>query len=37
VYNPAFDVTPHKLITAIITDRGVVRPAYGKNIRKLCV
>ena len=28
VYNPAFDVTPADLITAIITDRGVVRPPY---------
>ena len=26
VYNPAFDVTPAELITAIITDRGVIRP-----------
>lgn len=25
VYNPAFDVTPHELITAIITDKGIVR------------
>ena len=24
-HNPAFDVTPHELITAIITDRGVLR------------
>jgi len=28
VYNPAFDVTPHDLITAIITDRGVVYPPF---------
>lgn len=27
VYNPAFDVTPHDLINAIVTDRGVVEPA----------
>ncbi len=26
-YNPAFDVTPHDLISAIVTDRGVVEPA----------
>ncbi|MCX5710695.1 MAG: S-methyl-5-thioribose-1-phosphate isomerase [Candidatus Omnitrophica bacterium] len=37
VYNPAFDVTPHELIAAIITDRGVVCPPYKENIRKLCV
>ncbi|MDD4899697.1 MAG: S-methyl-5-thioribose-1-phosphate isomerase [Candidatus Omnitrophica bacterium] len=35
VYNPAFDVTPHELITAIITDQGVVEPPYSKNIRKI--
>jgi len=35
VFNPAFDVTPHSLITAIITDRGVIRPPYRKNIRKI--
>ena len=28
VYNPAFDVTPAALISAIITDRGVFRPPY---------
>ncbi|MEP7002449.1 MAG: S-methyl-5-thioribose-1-phosphate isomerase [bacterium] len=29
VYNPAFDVTPAALITAIITDRGIVRAPYA--------
>jgi len=28
VYNPAFDVTPARLISAIITERGVFRPPY---------
>jgi methylthioribose-1-phosphate isomerase len=28
VYNPAFDVTPAPLISAIVTDRGVHRPPY---------
>jgi methylthioribose-1-phosphate isomerase len=28
VYNPAFDVVPHAYVSAIITDRGVVRPPY---------
>ncbi len=32
VFNPAFDVTPHDLVTAIITDRGVV-PATAEGIR----
>ena len=31
-YNPAFDVTDHSLITAIITDRGILRPPYDKAI-----
>jgi methylthioribose-1-phosphate isomerase len=35
VYNPAFDVTPAMLITAIITDKGVIRPPFRKNILKL--
>jgi len=29
VWNPSFDVTPAELITAIITERGVLRPPYG--------
>ncbi|MFH0855533.1 MAG: S-methyl-5-thioribose-1-phosphate isomerase [Candidatus Omnitrophota bacterium] len=33
VFNPAFDVTPHDLISAIITDRGVIKPPYMKNIK----
>jgi len=35
VFNPAFDVTPHHLITAIITDKGIIRPPYGKNIARI--
>jgi methylthioribose-1-phosphate isomerase len=31
--HPAFDVTPHDLITAIITERGVVYPPYETNLR----
>ena len=33
--NPAFDVTPSELITAIVTDLGVLRPPYGAAIREL--
>jgi methylthioribose-1-phosphate isomerase len=32
--HPAFDTTPHELITAIITERGVIYPPYAENIRK---
>ncbi len=35
VANPAFDVTPHDLIAAIITDRGVARAPYTKSLAKL--
>jgi methylthioribose-1-phosphate isomerase len=35
VSNPAFDVTPNELITAIITDRGVARAPYFKSLSKL--
>ena len=35
VGNPAFDVTPAKYITAIITERGIVRPPYKENLRAL--
>ena len=31
IFNPAFDVTPAELISAIITERGVVRPPYRFN------
>jgi methylthioribose-1-phosphate isomerase len=30
--NPAFDITPNRYITAIITDKGVIRPPYTKSI-----
>lgn len=34
VYNPAFDVTPARFITAIITERGIIRPPY-RNLKKI--
>jgi methylthioribose-1-phosphate isomerase len=35
VRHPAFDVTPARLITAIITDRGVLRAPYDESIREV--
>jgi len=35
VHNPAFDVTPNQLITAIITDKGVARPPYEESLKEL--
>jgi len=32
-FNPAFDVTPHRYISAIITERGIIREPYGEGIR----
>jgi methylthioribose-1-phosphate isomerase len=32
-FNPAFDVTSQDLISAIITEKGVIRPPYERNIR----
>ena len=30
--NPAFDITPHKYITAIITERGIIKEPYGEGL-----
>lgn len=35
VFNPAFDVTPHHLITAIITEKSVITPEFEPGIKKL--
>ncbi|HNS52591.1 MAG TPA: S-methyl-5-thioribose-1-phosphate isomerase [Anaerolineae bacterium] len=35
VYNPAFDVTPHRYITGIITENGIAYPPFGKSLRSL--
>lgn len=34
-FNPSFDVTDHELVTAIVTDRGIVYPPFEENLRKL--
>lgn len=34
-YNPAFDVTDHELITAIITDRGIIKPPFKENLERI--
>jgi methylthioribose-1-phosphate isomerase len=34
--NPAFDVTPHRYLTAIITEKGIIRGNYGKGIKGIC-
>jgi methylthioribose-1-phosphate isomerase len=34
VYNPAFDVTPHRYLTAIITEEGVCYPPFTESLRQ---
>ena len=34
VLNPAFDVTPHRYISAIVTERGVARPPFEESLRR---
>jgi len=34
-FNPAFDVTPHRYLTAIITERGLVREPFGPGLSQI--
>jgi len=33
IRNPAFDVTPHRYITGIITEKGILRPPYSESLK----
>lgn len=35
VANPAFDVTPHSLVSAIVTERGIARDPFDETLRQL--
>lgn len=35
VFNPAFDMTPPELITGIVTERGVLKPPFEKNLKAM--
>lgn len=35
VYNPAFDVTPHRLVTAIVTEKGIFKPPHLPQVRHI--
>ncbi len=35
VANPAFDITPHRYITAIITENGIIREPYGEGMKRV--
>lgn len=34
VYNPAFDVTPHRYITGIVTENGIIYPPFAPGLRR---
>jgi methylthioribose-1-phosphate isomerase len=35
VYNPAFDVTPHRYVTGIVTENGIVHPPFTQGLRQV--
>ncbi len=35
VANPAFDVTPHRYVTALVTERGIVHPPFNENLLRI--
>ena len=35
VYSPAFDVTPADLVTAIVTEKGIVGPPFDRNLKRI--
>jgi methylthioribose-1-phosphate isomerase len=34
-YSPAFDVTPNSLITALVTEKGLIEPVDAENVRRV--
>ena len=36
VWNPAFDITPARFVTGIITERGICRPPFTESLRDVC-
>jgi methylthioribose-1-phosphate isomerase len=35
VYNPAFDVTPHRYVTGIVTEKGIIYPPFVPGLRRV--
>jgi methylthioribose-1-phosphate isomerase len=35
VFNPAFDVTPHRYVTGIVTENGIAYPPYPESLRRM--
>ena len=36
VWNPAFDVTPHRYVTGIVTERGICHPPFIESLKNAC-
>ncbi|GAG48183.1 unnamed protein product, partial [marine sediment metagenome] len=36
VFNPAFDLTPHGYVEAIITEKGIIKKPFEGNIKLVC-
>lgn len=34
-YNPAFDITPHSYINAVVTEKGIIEPPFDENFRNI--
>jgi methylthioribose-1-phosphate isomerase len=37
VFNPSFDVTPHSLVEGMITEKGIVRKPFGRNLKRMAL
>ncbi|MDD2708436.1 MAG: S-methyl-5-thioribose-1-phosphate isomerase [Verrucomicrobiae bacterium] len=36
VFNPAFDVTPHRYVSGFITEKGILKPPFAKSLKACC-
>jgi methylthioribose-1-phosphate isomerase len=35
VYNPAFDVTPHRYVAGFVTEKGIIRPPFDVGLKRI--
>jgi methylthioribose-1-phosphate isomerase len=35
VRNPAFDITPHRYVNAIVTEKGIIKPPFEKRLKQI--
>jgi methylthioribose-1-phosphate isomerase len=36
VFNPAFDVTPHRYVRAIVTEKGIIQKPFQAELKRIC-